>query len=269
MYTHPVFGMGSHPDFGTGSGDNYTSHHTRRLPPNVPHNNSFPCFRKWLCGGRGLTSSTGAPCCTTRPKGCIRPCLTSSKVVVSRVTSRGRTTHPHKKSLWCLENLKTNFKKSHFDRALSMQPMESMVMDKLVAFQVNHSFHKTGGLLKWKIGNDKERTQQFAPHELVQPCGRMPPRPPNPCLSHSVTLSRFWDGCKVGYLPMSMHACYTSTRLTLLPHPGNGMGSGSTGKPNILPYPAGEPDNVEYLKTLRKKPTLTCRFGTRTSIHKL
>ena len=128
-----------------------------------------------------------------------------------------------------LKNHAEDFQKSHFDRYL-----ESLIMDKLVYFQVNHKFHKTGGLLKWKVGKDKYENKTFEPHELVHPCWSMSPRPPNPCLSQSVTPSRFRDGCTVGYLPMSMHACYTSTRLTRMSHPENGMGSSPTGKPNIL-----------------------------------
>ena len=141
-------------------------------------------------------------------------------------------------------------------------------MDKLVYFQVNHKFHRTGGTLKWKVGKDKYENKTFEPHELVHPCWSMSPRPPNPCLSQSVTPSRFRDGCTVGYLPMSMHACYTSTRLTRMSHPENGMGSSPTGKPNILLYLAGEPENIEYLKGLLKKPQLTARFGNPTAMNK-
>ena len=57
-----------------------------------------------------------------------------------------------------------DFQKSHFDHFL-----ESLVIDKLLALQVHHKFHKTGGLLTWKE-KGKEQKQQFKPHELVYPC---------------------------------------------------------------------------------------------------
>ena len=64
-----------------------------------------------------------------------------------------------------LENYADDFRKSHFDRYL-----ESLIMDKLLYFQVTNKFHKTGGQLKWKVGKDKYENKMFEPQNLVHPC---------------------------------------------------------------------------------------------------